>query len=135
MAPVGNVAADASGPASDPLVELMLRTRGSQSAVALKHQLRQMLSYMTPERMTQMPALIRGIRTLGLGSDAEEDVLATVVQLLAETDLPMSDDQIEALAAAFAAEPERAVLATSGPPGRSGASEEGGTRGIGLYGG
>ena len=135
LAPLGNYAPNSLNSASDPLLELTLRTGGSLTPEALKRELRLMLSYITPERMAQMPALVRGLRSLGLSRDAEEDIVATLVELLAETELSVSDEQIEQLASALAAEPERASLARSGPPGQDRETDQGGGRGVGLYGG
>ncbi len=135
MVPIGDQAVNGSNLMVDPLVELMLRASGSRSAEALKRELREMLSYFTPERMAQMPALVRGLKSLGLSREAEEDIVVTVVELISSSELSMNDEQIEQLAAALAAEPARAFLTPSISPEPSDASDRNAARGVGVYGG
>jgi hypothetical protein len=130
---IGSQTPSSLNPRSDLLVELMLRTGGSHSVEAIDRELRLMLSYISPERLVQIPALIKGIRSLGFSEDAEELILATLIDVIADASLPIDELQIEQLAEALVSEPERALLA------KPAQSEQGSTpnqlsgRGIGLY--
>jgi hypothetical protein len=120
-------------PGGDLLVELMLRTGGSHSVEAIDRELRFMLSHITPERLVQLPVLIEGLRNFGLGEDAEERVLGTVIDVIADSNLPIDDLQIEQLAEALVTEPERALLVQPSQPEEDQAPSPVGGRGIGLY--
>lgn len=104
---------NATGPGveSDLLMELMLRTGGSQSVEAISRELRQMLSYMSEERYAELPTLIWGIRSLGLTDEAQSEIFASLIDQLAAIDLPLDEPLVEQLAEALVGEPERAILA------------------------
>jgi hypothetical protein len=102
---------------SDPVVELALRLGGQRTAEAVSGELRAVLTPLTPERVEQLPALVRDLRSLGLSARAQETVEATLVELLADADPPLSDQQLDELAAAFAGVPERLRLTITPPDG------------------
>jgi len=132
-APVAPHSETALVPTQDPLIELMMRTDGSLSADALDRELRVMFAPVTPERLEQVPALLHGLRGLGLSRDLRDEVEATLIEILANAEPALDDAQIEVLAAAFVAEPERANLAKLGTLDQSRPSEEGAGGGVGLY--
>jgi hypothetical protein len=103
----------ASGPVveSDLLVELMLRTGGSQSVEAINRELRQMLSYMSEERYAELPTLIWGLRSLGLSSETQSEIFASLIDQLAAIDVPLDEPLVEQLAEALVGDAERAILA------------------------
>ena len=133
VALIANHAASGLNSGSDLLVELMLRTGGSHSAEAINRELRLMLSHMTPERFAQMPTLVRGLRSLGLSEDSQEIILATLIDLLASTEIPLGEAQIKQLAEALTAEPERAFLTRPDQSEQGRPPDQGGGRGVGLY--
>jgi hypothetical protein len=118
---------------SDLLVELVLRTGGSQSAEAINRELRLMLSHMTPERFAQVLTLVKDLRSLGLSEEAQEIVLEALIDLLASAELPLNETQIEQLAAALIVDPERASLAKPEQSEEGRVPDVGGGRGVGLY--
>ena len=126
---------DGSGPraGSDLLVELMLRTGGSQSVAAINRELRQMLSYMSPQRFAELPALVWGLRSSDLSDDAEAEVLANLIDQLAILELPLNELVIEQLAEALVDDVEQALLAEPGPLDQDPAPISPVTRGVGLY--
>ena len=99
------------GVESDLLIELMLRTGGSQSAEVISRELRQMLSYMSEERYADLPALIWGLRSLGLSDGAQTEIFASLIDQLAAIDLPLDEPLVEQLAEALVGDAERAILA------------------------
>lgn len=101
----------------DPVVELALRLGGQRTADAVSGELRAMLTPLTPERVEQLPALVRDLRSLGLSARAQDAVEAALVELLADADPPLSDQQLDELAAAFAGVPERLRLTITPPSG------------------
>ena len=133
MTLIGGQTSRSLNPGTNLLIELMLRTGGSHSVEVLNRELRLMLSHITPERLSQMPALIEGLRNLGLSQDAEEIILATLIDVLADPSIPIDEQQIEQIAEAFFTEPERALLAKPGDSEPSRTLNQEGSRGIGLY--
>jgi hypothetical protein len=99
----------------DPVVELALRLSGQRTAAAVSGELRAMLTPLTPERIEQLPALVRDLRSLGLGSRVQDAAEATLVELLADADPPLGDEQLDELAAAFAGVPEPLRLTITPP--------------------
>ncbi len=133
VALLGISAATISNRGTDLLVELMLRTGGSRSPEAVSRELRLMLSYMVPERLAQLPTLVRDLRSLGLSEEAQDVIFSTLIDKLATMDLPSDEVLIEQLAEALVSEPERAFLANSGPSEQGRVPDQGGGRGVGLY--
>jgi hypothetical protein len=121
------------GAGGDLLVELMLRTGGSQSVEVMNRELRQMLSYMSPRRFAELPSLVRGLKSLGLSDDAEAEVLANLIDLLAIMDLPLDELLIEQLADALVNDAEQAVLAEPVPLEQDVVPLQPTARGVGLY--
>ena len=103
--------ANGPGVESDLLIELMLRTGGSQSVEAISRELRQMLSYMSEERYAELPTLIWGLRSLGLSDNARNEIFADLIDQLAAIDLPLDEPLVEQLAEALVGDAERAILA------------------------
>lgn len=139
--PAGLEHSNASLRSSDPVVELALRLGGQRTVDAVSGELRAMLTPLTPERVEQLPALVRDLRSLGLSVRAQDAAEATLMELLANADPPLSDQQLDELAAAFAGTPERLRL-TITPPNGSGAGRASDqsrdrvrARGAGLYSG
>ncbi len=126
---------------SDPVVELALRLGGQGTADVVSGELRALLTPLSPERIEQLPRLVRDLRGLGLSARAQEAAEATLIELLASADPPLSDRQLDELAAAFASGPERIHLAAvpASSPGASRVSDQGRdrirARGVGLYSG
>lgn len=109
--PARQMPSSAPLPSSDSVVELALRIGGQGAADVVSAELRAMLTPLTPERIQQLPALVRDLRSLGLSPRAQQAAEATLVELLASVDPPLSDQQFDELAAAFASGPERIRLA------------------------
>ncbi len=126
---------------SDPVVELALRLGGQRTADVVSGELRAMLTPLTPERVEQLPALVRDLRGLGLSARALEAAEATLMEVLASADPPLSDEQFDEIAAAFAGVPERLRLTITPAigPGAGGISDQSRdrvrARGVGLYSG
>ena len=138
VAPERHEAAAAAVRAGDPFVELVLRTGGSLTAASIVGELRAMFAPLSAAQALELPALIRSIRSLGLGSEVETAAADTLLDLLAAADLPLDDARLEELAAALAAPPARFDLAQNyDAPGAGKASdrgkEKGQGKGVGLY--
>jgi hypothetical protein len=118
----------------DLLVELILRTGGSRSVEAINRELRQMLSYMPAERFDDLPALVWGIKSLGLSDEAEGEILAHLIDLIASMDFPLDDRLIGRLAEALVSDAEQVLLAEPvAPPDQDEVPARLGSRGVGLY--
>lgn len=125
--------ANGPGVESDLLIELMLRTGGSQSAGAINRELRQMLSYMSEERYAELPTLIWNLRSLGLSDDAQSEIFANLIDQLAAIDLPLDEPLVEQLADALVGDAELALLAEPIPVEPDPVPLQPTVRGVGLY--
>jgi hypothetical protein len=126
QAPAARQAADATVRAGDPFVELMLRSGGTLTADSVAGTLRAMYPQLSEAQALELPALIRSLRNLGLGSAVETAATDTLLDLLAGAGLTLDDRRLEELAAALTAEPAEYRLAkVQDNPGTGRASDTG----------
>lgn len=83
LAPVGRAEAGRPIGAGDPLVELMLRSGGRPTAARMSALLPSIIGPMTAGKAAALPALMEGIRGLGLGRDIEAAALDAMTGLVA----------------------------------------------------